>query len=261
MKLESEVNNELSKVYQWLGSNKLTLNISKSKFMLVTKKKKLDISIKIDNEELEQCNTYKYLGVMFDKDLSWKPHIDYISSKIAKACGAIAKTRHFVGINTLKNIYYALVNSYLRYGLTAWGNASHHSLQTLQSLINRVVRIMTFAPLGRLNTKPVFIHLDILDVKQTFTFESAKFLFKSKNGLLPISSIAQHFNRPMPALNRPSRSTRNSSIPLELRSEFAKKSIQVRQQSFWNDIPLQIRQSENINIFKRHLKKHIINCN
>ena len=102
MKLESEVNNELSKVYQWLGSNKLTLNISKSKFMLVTKKKKLDISIKIDNEELEQCNTYKYLGVMFDKDLSWKPHIDYISSKIAKACGAIAKTRHFVGINNSK---------------------------------------------------------------------------------------------------------------------------------------------------------------
>jgi len=38
--LETEVNFELKKVYEWLASNKLTLNISKSKFMIFSNKKK-----------------------------------------------------------------------------------------------------------------------------------------------------------------------------------------------------------------------------
>ena len=123
--LETTVNIELDKVFCWLVSNKLTLNISKSKFMMVSKKRKIqDFSVKIKDENLEKCNSYKYLGVFIDKDLTWKPHVEYISNKISKACGALSKLRHCIGIDTLKTIYYALVNSYLRYGLIAWGNAS-----------------------------------------------------------------------------------------------------------------------------------------
>ena len=73
--------------------------------------------IRIDNKLLEQCKSYKYLGVFIDQDLSWKPHIEYICKKISKACGALSKTRHIIGIDTLKHIYYALINSYLRYGI------------------------------------------------------------------------------------------------------------------------------------------------
>ena len=38
--LENEVNSELQKVYEWLAANKLTLNTDKSKFMIITNKKK-----------------------------------------------------------------------------------------------------------------------------------------------------------------------------------------------------------------------------
>ena len=69
--LESEMNLELEKVYNWMCSNRLTLNISKSKSMINTKNRNiLPMSIKINNTELEQCNSYKYLGVIFDKDLT-----------------------------------------------------------------------------------------------------------------------------------------------------------------------------------------------
>ena len=47
--LEDEVNSELQKVYEWLAANKLTLNIGKSKFMMITNKhniKSLSISIR-----------------------------------------------------------------------------------------------------------------------------------------------------------------------------------------------------------------------
>ena len=54
--LEAEVNAELKKVYEWLYVNKLTLNISKSKYMLVTNKKDFrNLSICINDEPLKSC--------------------------------------------------------------------------------------------------------------------------------------------------------------------------------------------------------------
>ena len=70
--LERDINFELAKVDRWLVANRLTLNIKKKKYMLISKKK-VDFSffsIKINEIELEICNTYKYFGVYFDKNLN-----------------------------------------------------------------------------------------------------------------------------------------------------------------------------------------------
>ena len=124
--LENFVNLELQKVSEWLESNKLTLNISKSKFMLTLKSKSSNpnFSVQINGEDLERCDSYKYLGVYIDQNLTWKPHVDYISKEISKTCGSLSKLRHCANIDILISVYYALVYSYLRYGIVAWGNAS-----------------------------------------------------------------------------------------------------------------------------------------
>jgi len=261
--LENEANNELQKVFSWLASNKLTLNIKKSKFMIISKRKKLQpITVKINNENLEKCDSYKYLGVFIDKDLTWKPHIDHISKKISKACGALSKLRHCVGIETLKTIYYALVNSYLRYGLLAWGNASPSALYSLNVLNNKVLRIITFAPLGRLDTSIIYEHLSILTLEKMFFLETGKFIYKSKNELLPIQTIATHFSRSSSTSH--GHFTRNRSVnnlgmvPLHLLSSFAQKSIQLKTDKLWSDIPYEIRHAESYNIFKYLYKKHLI---
>ena len=99
LRLENEVNFELQKVYVWLASNKLTLNIKKSKFMFFSNKKKVnhEMNIKINGNKLEKCDNYKYLGVIFDNNLSWQPHIEYICGKISKAC-------RFYGYSTLTTL-------------------------------------------------------------------------------------------------------------------------------------------------------------
>ena len=105
--LESEVNSELNKVADWLLSNKLTLNIEESKYMIISRKHHIpSLSIDIKTTLLEQCDSYKYLGIFIDKDLNWKTHIQYVTKKVLKACGAMAKLRHCVCIDTLKNVYY-----------------------------------------------------------------------------------------------------------------------------------------------------------
>ena len=69
-----------------------------------------------------------------------------------------------VDIETLKSVYYALVHSYLRYGIVVWGNAIEtECIKPLNSLLDRVVRIMTFAPF-RINTGPIFNFLKFLNM-------------------------------------------------------------------------------------------------
>ena len=151
--LETEVNLELQNVYQWLIANKLTLNVKKSKFMIVTNKKNVchTPSIGINGKSLEECDYYKYLGVMIDKNLTWKPHVEYICKKISKACGSLANLRYCVNTSILREVYHSLIHSYLRYGVIVWGNASENTLQPLTYLVNRAARIMTFAPFGRID--------------------------------------------------------------------------------------------------------------
>ena len=69
--LATEVNQELNKVADWLSSNQLTLNVGKSKYMIISNKKNIfNISLYINSSKLEECDNYKYLGVYFDKNLS-----------------------------------------------------------------------------------------------------------------------------------------------------------------------------------------------
>ena len=59
---------------------------------------------------LEMKNYVKYSGILIDKNLSWKIHIDnvYVAAKLSKTVGLIAKLRHFFPQHTLLNIYRAL---------------------------------------------------------------------------------------------------------------------------------------------------------
>ena len=172
----------LDKVFIWLASNKLTLNTDKSKCMIVFE----NLLVKVNKLYLKSCDSYKYLGVMIDKKLNWKSHVKYIGTKISKACGALAKLRNCVGIDILKNVYHALVHSYLRYGILVWGHATKSVLKPLEILANKAIRIMTFAPFGNIDLKSVYHELKLLEVPRICKLETGNFEYKHQNNLLPI---------------------------------------------------------------------------
>ena len=76
--LQHIANNELAKIENWLISNKLTLNHSKTKFMVLSKRGRLAaLNIRLNNHEIEQVNSMVYLGLTFDSKLSWDSHIKH----------------------------------------------------------------------------------------------------------------------------------------------------------------------------------------
>jgi len=66
----------MTKVMNWLTANKLSLNISKTKYMLTTNEhvNTESFAINANGDRIERTLIYKYLGVIVDEKLTWKEH-------------------------------------------------------------------------------------------------------------------------------------------------------------------------------------------
>ena len=100
---------EMNKVTNWLNVNKLSINTTKTKYIIFkssNKKRDTEINIQLNHNTIQQVTHVKFLGVIIDQNLTWKNHINSVLKNIIKATALIAKLRHFKNRNTLKLIYY-----------------------------------------------------------------------------------------------------------------------------------------------------------
>ena len=70
--LENEVNNELSRVSEWMTLNKLSLNASKTKSMTFhrAQKKVNQLTLKLNGQNIEMVSSFNFLGIILDQSLS-----------------------------------------------------------------------------------------------------------------------------------------------------------------------------------------------
>ena len=85
-----EINNHLPAIYEWLCSNKLTLNLTKTKYIIFIPRQNETynlyppLNVANANFYSEKSSCVKYLGVYIDCHVTWHDHIDYICNKISK---------------------------------------------------------------------------------------------------------------------------------------------------------------------------------
>ena len=170
----------------------------------------------------------------------------------------MANLRHSINTKLLVEVYHSLIHSYLRYGIVVWGNASNSILQPLKSLINRAVRIITFAPFGRVDLEPIYSYLKILDLDKVFFLETAKYMYKLKNGAIPVP-VGNHFElrNTAPTHNYNLRN-RGTTPRIDTRLESSEKSIQLRGEKIWKDLPENQKSSTSMNKFKRIMKSKLL---
>ena len=140
-------NAEMKKVSEWLLVNKLSLNVSKSNFIILRtpQKKYLNtIKIKIDNANVEEKAYIKYLGIMMDEKLTWNQHIHHVNLKLSKGIGIIAKLRHLLCKSAIKMIYYSFIQPYINYGLLNWGCATNKNLDCIKKSMDKVIRLIVY---------------------------------------------------------------------------------------------------------------------
>ena len=177
------VNIELQKIANWVHSNKMAVNTTKTKFILFRSQGKSinnDLcDVVFNSNEIRQQETpakvfrierihnagtttkFKLLGVLFNEYLSFEPHINMVCSKISKSLYIINHSKNFLPKPVLLSLYYALIHSRLSYCTSIFGCATKTALSKLFLKPKKAVRLISNSNY-RAHTAIIFKELKIL---------------------------------------------------------------------------------------------------
>ena len=281
--LEKTVNTELKQLSLWLNLNRLSLNISKTNFIIfraINKPMPKVVTLKMNNKAIMQKGQIKYLGVYIDEHVNWKHHLSIISKKVSRGVGIICKLKQYMYTKSIRNIYYSLVYSHLAYGIQAWGSACNTELDKLLILQKKAVRIMTnnnmfhtvLCPL--VSADPLFIELEILKVQDMFKLELGKFVYSCLNETTPLifhnwfvlnHTVHGHATISSSIIVQENYfDSGSSTVSNTLHTKgsrlwnYGGKLLKVAGPIFWNSLPLPIREAPSFYIFKSKLKKLLL---
>ena len=171
---------DMQSISYWMKQNRLSLNVSKTKFMLIGSKQKIiragNIGISLNGEMVESVQTFKYLGMILDQQLHFHPHIEQIVNKVSNKLGLLYKTRTLFDEKTALMLYKALITPHFDYGCLLYEVAPEYQLKRLQIIQNAAARLILTAqpdtPIYQLHEK---LHLDTLATRRSKTMVKVVF--------------------------------------------------------------------------------------
>ena len=228
------VNAELQKLTEWFSANSLSLNLGKTKYALFhSRGKKVNEplpSLRINDHEIERQQVNKFLGILIHENLTWDDHVRYIKQKISKSLGILYKTRHIISRNSLIQLYFSFINSYLNYGNIIWGSTYKKTLEPLFIKQKHAARII-FNQHKFYHAEPLLKEMKALNIYELNIFNTACFMFKNQvlkqtprvfESLSKINSNKYH-----------TRSCGNLKTPY-CKTLLSQKSISYRGPTVWN---------------------------
>ena len=253
-------NKELNKFDAWFKTNKLSLNIQKTKYMLylpVANRSSFQPNYKIiiNNSEIEKVHQFTLLGVVLDDCMSWQYHITKIQNKILSFIGILYKIREKIDKTTSLLLYDSIIASHLNYCNVVWGFGYKTSLEGLYSCQKRALKLCLKLP-RRTETEKVFSLSNKLTVYELNNLHIATlaYMIINKN----IAELLTTFFMPTSSIH-----SYNNRAKLNLQVCFAKSNIRkfspaVRGPVIWNSIPYAIKDSNSLSQFKKRYKIYLI---
>ena len=252
------LNAELAKISTWLQANRLSLNVDKSSFMLFkgSNGEDIDLNISVNSKPLTRVTKVKFLGVIVDEKLSWKPHIGYISRKISKSLGIMYKIRKYVNTKSLRHLYFTLVYPYLLYRNIVWGTAYKTHLTTLTVLQNKIIRCMGYKQASHTNTDSLYSEMRIMKFQAMNEYLTCILMYNWYNATVPeLFNCYFKFNFNVHEHN--TRISKGLHVP-SVKTELGKKCIAYRGTVLFNKLLVKNADMNcSVQIFKRNIKRVI----
>ena len=201
--MSDNINIHLEKINVWLKLNTLTVNVSKTKFMIFHKRRDTpQLDLLLNNIKIELVSNFTFLGIILDSSLSWKNHTKMIAIKISKIIGILHKLKYIFPKEILLIIYKSLIVPHLNYGLLLWGV----NLKDIFLLQKKAIRLVTHNSYTS-HTEPIFKENGLLNLADMFLLNKLKFLHKIFPNNLPsyFETYWEHFTQSVVNYNLRSR--------------------------------------------------------
>uniref|UniRef100_A0A669ERB8 Reverse transcriptase domain-containing protein n=1 Tax=Oreochromis niloticus TaxID=8128 RepID=A0A669ERB8_ORENI len=143
---ETAYREEVMALYEWCLENNLTLNISKTREMIVDYRKRPvreHQPIHINGVKVGRVSSFKFLGVNIAEDFSWTLHTDTAFGKARQRLYFLRRLRKFgMNANITSNFYRCAIESLLTSCITVWyGSCSASSRKSLQRVVKAAEHI------------------------------------------------------------------------------------------------------------------------
>uniref|UniRef100_A0A669DS43 Alkylated DNA repair protein AlkB homologue 8 N-terminal domain-containing protein n=1 Tax=Oreochromis niloticus TaxID=8128 RepID=A0A669DS43_ORENI len=137
---------EVSALTHWCQDNHLTLNVAKTKELIVDFRRCRGVHtpITINGAAVERVSSFRFLGVHLAEDLTWSVHINKTVKKAQQRLFFLRRLKRFgMSPRILRTFYRCAIESILTGCITTWyGNSTAYNRKALQRVVRCSERII-----------------------------------------------------------------------------------------------------------------------
>ena len=252
------VESELANIQDYFNANKLTLNVSKSMYILYHNQRNppSKFTIKLNGVELPRTSCAKLLGVWMDDKLKWDTHVNKLIHKLKSGLGMMRRSKNLLTPKAKRLLYFGQIHSNLSYALCIWGTMLQRSLiKKLDRLQKEAIRLIDAkipeTDLYRSHKIPSFVNM--------IELEQCKLGYKLCHSLLPKaltdSMTKDHQECKLGKVQR--YHTQNKTTPNlpNVTSDMYRSSFLFKSVALYSKLDEKIKNSPSITIFVKCCKE------
>ena len=248
------IKEELGYVYQWLQANGLSLNNSKTKFIVFDSHPHQDVILVPVKDDLTlvicETKSEKYLGLIVDSKLTFYDHIEYIKKKVAKRIGAMYRSKNILPLKFRKMFANALMLPQFDYLDIIWSKTFKYRLKELDILYKKVAKIALDVKIKESSIE-VYRNMEWLPLHLRRQLHLSAYMYRIINENCP-----QHFIGKFSYISGGSRNGDNCNLYTQ-KSKSHKEFFYLGAKA-WNILPQSLRSSDSVKIFSSSYKKFLM---
>ena len=260
MDLNLQCQSSIDKIQDWILANRLTLNFEKTCYMLFLPNtyniSLSNFSLTLTGSPLNRVTKVKYLGVLFDEDLTWDLHIQELCLLLRKHVGIFYKLSCTLPLPVLRMLYFALIYPRILYGVELYANTYPNHLHALSVLNNRLLRIIQHRDI-RANTLEMYSSFNTLPIDKLFKYQ---FLLHAHSIFFNSDKMPGlfHYNKLLNTnIHNYSTRSRLDFHRMSTNSSFGAKVSYILYSKLWNSLPSHIKSISSYPIFKKNIRNYL----
>lgn len=239
--ISAHLSTDLTSASTWAQNWGMQFAAEKSSHLTILAKQQqrslVKVEVKMDGVTIPAVKRHKHLGVTIDENLTWQDHINSIHTTCARQIGLLARLRNVLSKPAVRRIFTGFIRPRLEYASAIWSGGNITKLLKLQEKFCKRHRLTLPALNTRLEYHTLLLFFKIRQ-NTTPSYLSA-ILPRTFND--STTYRLRKMNYPFPGVRK------TSSL-----NGFFPRAIEM-----WNNLPVQIQQSNSLQLFKRNLRAHL----
>ena len=252
------MNMDLSKIDQWSKDWLVTFNALKTDSMLISRKSNPPSHppILFQGHILQDVAHHKHLGVTIRSDLRWSDHITDISNKSSKLINIMKSLKFTLDRKTLETIYTSFIRPILEYGSQVWSGCTVQDEEKLECIQLNAARIVTGAMHGT-STAKIYEETGWLTLSKRREISKLTLMYKLVHNLVP-DALCSILSTASPDTGNYTTRQQFDLPHFRARTDLFDKSFFPSTVRLWNQLPLEIRNSDSIQKFKSSITQPVV---